>query len=369
MAKRDYYEVLGVEREASADELKRAYRQLAMKYHPDRNQDNPAAEDAFKECSEAYSVLSDAEKRKRYDRMGHSAFGGAAGGAAGGAVYENFDFGSMSEMLEGLFGDMFRSKKPSSRIGEDISADLPVTFEEAAVGGDKTLRVKRTVACSDCAGTGGAKGSTVETCSACKGRGEVRFQRGFMLTTRPCQMCAGSGVKIETPCATCIGQGARPSEDEFTVTVPPGVADGVVRTLRGGGHRGPGGSGDLHVYVRLQPHPFFAREGADITCTVPVSFPQAALGAQVEVPTLEGKVKMRVPEGTQSGKVFRLRGKGFPVFGGYGKGDQLVTVSVEIPTQLSPRQRELIEQLSRELSDEAQPDRKSFVDKLKNLFG
>ncbi len=366
--KRDYYEVLEVSRDASAEDLKRAYKKCAMRYHPDKNPGDVHSEEMFKACSEAYAILSDPDKRQRYDRVGHAGFGGAHGGPG----FEQVDFGSVSDLLEGLFGEVFRGarggNRKSARIGADIQVDLEISFEEAALGAEKTISVTRNAACEACDGSGALRGTSVETCSACAGQGEVRFQRGFFASMRPCSACGGRGKKIPTPCTTCHGTGARIRSEEMTVKVPAGVAHGAVRTMRGAGERGVAGSGDLHVHVNVRPHSIFKREGADVLCTIPVSFPQVALGDQIDVPTLEGKVKMRLPNGTQSGKVFRLRGKGLPVFGGYGKGDQLVEVIVEVPEQLTPKQRAIVEELARELGTESQPQRQSFIDKLKKLF-
>lgn len=364
---RDYYEVLEVSRDATADDLKKAYRKCAMRYHPDKNPGDRHAEEMFKACTEAYSVLGDDEKRQRYDRVGHAGFTNAQGGPG----FEQVDFSSVSDLFGGLFGEMFRSARgprKSSRIGADIQVELEISFEEAALGAEKTISVTRNGACETCSGTGATPGTRVDVCSACNGAGEVRFQRGFFASTRPCSACSGSGKKIASACETCHGSGTRVRTEQMSVKVPAGVAHGAVRTLRGSGERGVAGPGDLHVHVHVRPHPIFKREGADVLCTIPVSFPQVALGDQIDVPTLEGKVKMRLPNGTQSGKVFRLRGKGLPVFGGYGKGDQLVEVIVEIPEQLTEKQRAIVQELARELGNENQPQRQSFLEKLKKLF-
>ncbi len=363
-AKRDYYEVLGVARDADPAELKRAYRKLAMQYHPDRNPNNPAAEDYFKEATEAYTVLSDAEKRRRYDRMGHSAFGGPGQG------FEPADFASVTDMLEGLFGEVFfgRQRRPKRRVGRDLKYDLTVDFVEAAVGAEKTITVKRPTPCKTCAGSGAAPGTVPTTCPVCGGKGEVRLQRGFFSASRPCTACHGRGQKIDVPCRGCEGSGAVTEEASLAVKIPAGVDAGAVRTVRGGGEVAPGGAGDLHVTIHVSPHPLFTREGADILCTVPVSFPQATLGATLDVPTLEGRVSMKLPPGTQSGKVFRLRGKGIPVFGGAGKGDQLVTIVVEVPNRVTRKQRKLITELAEELGIDTQPQQAGFLDKLRSLF-
>jgi molecular chaperone DnaJ len=336
---------------------------VAMASHPDRNPGDEEAERRFKEASEAYAVLSDEEKRRRYDRMGHAAFAAAGGGAP----YERVDFSSFGEILEGLF-DGFLGGARRSRAGGDIEVDCEITFEEAALGAEKTIEVQRRLPCEDCDGSGAAPGSRVGNCEACGGRGEVRIQRGFFSVSRPCTKCGGSGRRIDKPCPGCAGDGVVPRSEEMTVKVPPGVEDGSIRTVKGAGERGRDGAGDLHVRIRVLDHPLFTRESADVHVTVPISFPQAVLGAQIDVPTLEGKVKMRVPSGTQSGKTFRLRGKGIPMLGGYGKGDQLVKVLVEVPEKVSKRQRKLIADLAAEMGEEVHPQQKSFLDKLKSLF-
>lgn len=364
MAKADYYEILGVPRDASPDDLKAAYKELARRYHPDRNPDDPEAEEKFKEASEAFRVLSDPEQRKRYDRMGHAAFAGGAGGPAG---FDPADFGSVSDLLEGILGGMFGGRRARSR-GRDIELDLHVRFEDAAQGTEKTVEVERLDTCNSCTGTGGKPGTVVRECQACHGKGEVRFQRNIFSAPRPCGQCRGTGRIPESPCEDCKGKGRAMVTSEMVVRVPAGVAHGAVRTVRGAGHPGAGGQGDLHVTIHIEPHPLFERDGADILCEVPVSFPQAVLGATLEVPTLEGRVHMKLPPGTQSGRVFRLRGKGIPVYGGMGKGDQLVTIVVEIPEKISRDQRKLIEALADEMGTETHPQRASFIDKLKGLF-
>lgn len=362
--KRDYYDVLGVARTATQDEIKLAYRALAKQLHPDKNPDDPQAEERFKEASEAYNVLFDAEKRKRYDRLGHGAFGGDAG-------FDRVDFRSVGDMIEGLVGEVFgQGATRRARQGQDLEVELEVTFEEAALGAEKTLTVERLRDCATCNATGAAPGTRVERCSACAGTGEVRFQRGFFSASRPCSSCGGTGKKIESPCPTCKGRTAMPTQEEVLVRIPPGVEHGAVRSLRGGGERGRNGGppGDLHVRVLVKEHPLFSRDAADVKVTVPISFPEAVLGTQVDVPTLEGKVKMKIPAGTQSGKVFRLRGKGIEVLGGAGKGDELVTILVEVPQEITKRQRQLIEELAAEFGEEVHPQQKSFFEKLRGLF-
>jgi len=362
VSKRDYYVILEVSRAASGDEIKQAYRALAMRYHPDRNPDDPAAEDSFKEASEAYAVLSDPDRRAQYDRYGHAAFDGAGPG------FEPGDFGAVSDILEGLFGEVFSGARRKRRSGRDLSYDLEISFTEAALGVDKTIEVNRPADCDTCGGTGAKPGTPVHSCNVCQGRGQVKYQRGLFAAARPCHACRGSGKNIPTSCETCKGTGSKMRPESMNVKIPAGVQDGAVRTVRGAGEASPTGNGDLHINIKVIDHALFSREGADILISVPISFPQAVLGASIDVPTLDGKVVMKVPPGTQSGKVFRLRGKGIPVYGGYGKGDELVTVIVEVPQQISRRQRKLITELAQEIGDEAHPQQASFLRKLRGLF-
>jgi molecular chaperone DnaJ len=362
VAKRDYYVILEVSRTASADEIKQAYRAQAMRYHPDRNPDDPHAEDLFKEASEAYAVLSDPGRRAQYDRYGHAAF------QSGGAGFEPGDFGAVSEILEGLFGEVFSGGRRKRRSARDLTYDLEISFIEAALGTEKNIDVKRPAPCSACGGTGAKPGTPVHKCNVCQGRGQVKYQRGLFAAARPCHACRGTGNKIPTPCDDCKGSGSQLRSESMSVKIPAGVQDGAVRTVRGAGEANANGNGDLHINIKVKSHALFSREGADILVSVPISYPQAVLGASIEVPTLEGKVVMKVPPGTQSGKMFRLRGKGIPVYGGYGKGDQLVTVVVEVPQQVSRRQRKLITELAHEIGDDVHPQQASFLRKLRGLF-
>ncbi len=362
VSKRDYYVILEVSRTAASGEIKQAYRALAMKYHPDRNPDNPAAEDSFKEASEAYSVLSDPDRRKQYDRFGHAAF------ESGGTGFEAGDFGAVTDILEGLFGDVFGGGRRKRRSGRDLNYDLEISFVEAALGVDKKIAVNRPAPCTTCNGEGAEPGTPVHKCNVCQGRGQVKYQRGLFAAARPCHACRGTGKSIPTPCDACKGTGSEMRSESMNVKIPAGVQDGAVRTVRGAGEASSDGNGDLHINIKVTAHELFQSGGADILVSIPISFPQAVLGASIDVPTLDGKVVMKVPPGTQSGKVFRLRGKGIPVYGGYGKGDQLVTVVVEVPQELSRRQRKLITELAQEIGDDTHPQQASFLKKLRGLF-
>ncbi|MCC7536005.1 MAG: molecular chaperone DnaJ [Deltaproteobacteria bacterium] len=366
---RDYYELLGVARDASTEEIKKAYRKLAIKHHPDQNQGDADAERKFKEISEAYAVLGDADKRARYDRFGHLGARDGGAGGPGGYPFDPSDLGSMGEIFSGIFGDLLGARRRAQH-GRDLRYDLEIKFEEAAFGAEKNVRLARPVTCETCTGTGARPGTSPERCRACNGRGEVRLQQGFFTISRGCSACGGTGRIVTSPCDDCAGRGLVQREEELVVRIPAGIDDGSVRSIKGGGEPGRNGApaGDLHVYVRIEPHPLFTRVGNDVACTVPISFAQAALGAMLDVPTLEGKVKMRVPAGTQSATTFRLRNKGFPTLGGTVRGDQLVSVVVEVPESLTERQRQLIADLAAEMGEEVHPQRKTFLDKLRSLF-
>lgn len=359
--RRDYYEVLGVPRDASDVEIKKAFRGLALRYHPDKNPGDAAAEERFKEVNEAYAVLSEPEKRVRYDRFGVT---------AGASPWEGAPFaGGIGEAFEGFISDLMGRRRQKA-AGRDLRYTLEVSFAEAAFGAEKSIRFPTRRDCEQCGGSGARPGGT-RTCNVCNGRGEVRAAQGLFTLGRSCGPCQGTGKVVTDPCARCGGSGLTQREREYTVKVPAGTEDGAVKMVPREGEPGRrGGSpGDLHVIVRVQPHALFTRQGYDIVCDVPISFPQAALGAMVDVPTLEGKVKMRVPPGTQSGRLFRLRGKGVPRGEGGARGDQHVRLVVETPTNVTERQRELLEELA-SVSGEtvAQPQRKRFLDKVRELF-
>jgi molecular chaperone DnaJ len=371
--KRDYYEVLGVPRGAGEDDLKKAYRRLAIQFHPDRNPGDKRAEESFKELNEAYQVLSDPERRAQYDRYGHAAFQGPQGGGFGG-----FDFTQgFEEVFSDIFGDFFGTGRGRSRSharrGDDLRYDLEIDFEEAARGTEKVIKFQRLATCDECEGSrarGGANG--VRTCPNCRGTGQVRTQQGFFSISTTCAQCRGEGSMIADPCPKCQGQGRLRKQQSISVRVPPGVDNGSRLKLRAEGEAGFGAGppGDLYVVIHVREHPMFARQDNDVVIEVPVSFPQGALGAEIEVPTLEGKVKLKVPPGTQSGKVFRLKGKGIADLHGYGRGDQLVKIVVETPRRLTSRQRELLEEFAKLSGEDVNhPMAKGFVDKLKEMFG
>ena len=379
--KRDFYEVLGVEKGASADEIKRAYRKKAMQFHPDRNPDDPTAEAKFKEVGEAYEVLSDDDKRSRYDQYGHAGVdpnfnaGGYGGGGFGGGFSGFGDFGDIFSDFFGGGGGGFgggRSSANAPRRGENISARIEVTFEEAAFGTEKEVSAPRIENCATCAGTGSADGA-VETCDRCRGTGQVRTTQNFMgmtmQSTAACPQCNGKGKVIKTPCNTCKGKGKVRRNHKVTVKVPAGVDHEQIVPVRGEGNVGYNGgpAGDLMVEINIKRHKIFERDGMNVWCEMPISFTQAALGAEIIVPTLDGKVKYNIPEGTQTGTVFRLREKGIPdVYNRTRRGDQLVRVVVETPTKLNKEQKELLRQLDESLGET--PKRKKFFDAVKDFF-
>ncbi len=334
----DYYAVLGVTKTAEADEIKRAYRRLAVQYHPDRNPGDTEAEERFKLCVQAYAILSHPDKRKRYDQTGHAAFG-AQGDASG------ID---LKEVLESI-RDMFRSGRRRSHLPADLSYHLEITFEEAALGTEKPIQVDRSVPCTECDGTGAAIGTLATTCIPCKGQGHVHKGKGVFKGVRDCEVCHGTGQIIENPCMRCSGKRVMQRTEALLVQVPAGIEHGNTRTLRGAGDRTLSHAGDLHLYIHIKEHPIFTRKASDIHCSVSITYPQAVLGAEIDVPTVSGPVVLKIPPGTASGKIFRLRGKGFPVLGAYGKGDQYVHVEVDIPSKITNQQRQLLIELGHTL--------------------
>ena len=382
--KRDYYEVLGVEKGASADEIKKAYRKLAMKYHPDRNPGDKEAEEKFKEVGEAYEVLSDDDKRARYDQYGFAGVdpnyaagaGGAGFGGFNGAGFGGFgDFGDIfSDLFGGGGGSARRSGASSARRGENIMTRLDLTFEEAAFGCDKEVSAPRIENCAVCNGTGSADGN-VETCPKCHGTGQEQVIQNFMgmqmRSTAPCSQCGGKGKIIKNPCSTCKGKGKVRRTNKVLVKIPAGVNEGQSVRVRGAGNVGTGGApnGDLLAEVHIKPHKLFKRREFDVYCEVPISFAQAALGAEIEVPTLDGKVTYTIPEGTQTGREFVLRGKGIPQVGNPKlRGDHHFTVVVETPTKLTNEQKELLRQFDGTVSKNVTPKRKGFQDILNDFF-
>lgn len=350
VGQRDYYEVLGVGRSASQQEIKSAYRKLAVKLHPDKNPGDKKAEEAFKEAAEAYSVLGDPDKRALYDQYGHAGLKG--GPSINQDIFREFSDifgGSIFEDLFG-FGDLFgggRRSRSSVRRGSDFRYDLQITFEEAVHGTETRIRIPRPENCPECKGSGAAPGTTKSACTTCGGRGNIRYQQGFMVVSRSCGRCHGTGQMIPNPCKECSGVGQVQRERELSIKIPAGVDSGSRLRLAGEGEPGIHGGppGDLYVFLEVQEHPFFGRRHDDIFCEIPITFAQAALGAEIEVPTIEGKERLSIPEGTQSGTIFKIRGKGVPRLRGHGRGNQLVAVRVLTPTKLSKEQRELLGRL------------------------
>jgi molecular chaperone DnaJ len=380
LSKRDYYEVLGVERGAEEAELKKAYRKLALQYHPDRNANDAHAEERFKELSEAYAVLSDAQKRRTYDQFGHAGLGGAAAGAGS----DFGDLGGFGDVFNDLFGDIFGGTGRRSRgrgrgqRGADLRYNLEIDLENVLHSMEANLEIPKMRSCETCSGSGARPGTRPETCSRCQGSGQLMFQQGFFRMNRPCDVSNGAGEVIRDRCPDCRGAGRIEGMQNLKVTIPMGVDDGSRLRLVGEGEAGISGgeSGDLYVVITVRSHPLFERDATDLHCEVPVQFVQAALGAEIEVPTLEGKVQMRIPEGTQSGKVLRLRGKGMPPCQPRAdqkqllrmRGDLFVRIFVEVPTKMNDRQRELLEEFAEASDTEVSPAAKGFLDKLKDLF-
>jgi len=368
--KRDYYEVLGVERGASEEDIKRAYRKKALEFHPDRNQDDPQAETKFKEAAEAYDVLSDADKRQRYDRFGHAGLG--QGGFAG-QRFTNIEdiFEAFGDVFGGgLFGDLFggQRRRGGKRAGRDLRIALELTLEEIDCGVEKEISIKRAEHCATCKGSGARPGTSPIVCATCGGRGQVHRSQGFFTMASACPRCRGAGKVIESPCADCKGGGQTHRKADLKVNVPAGVEDGMTLRISGEGDVGEPGAprGDLHCGIREKEHRMFQRSGPDLMTEVPCSFAQLVLGDTVEIPTLRGRVEMQIPAGTESGKVFRLRGQGLPHLDSRARGDQLVRVFVETPRKLTDRQKELLREFDR--IDQEASGRKTFFEKLADYF-
>lgn len=379
--KRDYYEVLGVSKGASDDEIKKAHRKLAKKYHPDLNRDNPEAAEKFKELNEAYEVLSDKDKRAKYDQFGFAGvdpnYGAGQGGFGGG--FGDFDMGDLGDIFGSFFGGGFggsssRSRRNAPQRGETLQQRIMLSFEEAAFGCEKEITINRTESCDECGGTGAEKGTSVETCSNCHGSGVVmqtqRTPLGMFQTQGACPNCRGTGKIIRKPCKKCGGTGKMRKSRTLKVKIPAGIDDGQSIQLRGQGNAGVNGgpSGDVIVTISIRPHPLFTRDGNNVICEIPISFPQAALGDTLQVPTIDGKVEYTIPEGTQTGTVFRLRGKGIQNVNGRGRGDQYVRVNIEVPTHLTDHQKHLLRDFEASTTDENQTQRKGFWDKVKDAF-
>ncbi|MDX2307959.1 MAG: molecular chaperone DnaJ [Hyphomicrobium sp.] len=380
MAKRDYYETLGVSRDAGEPELKSAFRKLAKELHPDRNPSDKTAEQKFKEINEAYEVLKDPQKRAAYDRFGHAAFEGGMGGRGGPGGGFGPDFASsMSDIFDDLFGEFMggrRGQAGQRRTGRERGADLrynmEITLPEAVTGKTAQIRVPTSVTCETCQGSGARAGTKPTTCATCSGMGKVRASQGFFTIERTCPSCQGRGETITDPCPTCTGAGRVVKERTLSVNIPAGVEDGTRIRLAGEGEAGARGgpAGDLYIFLAIKPHEFFQRDGADIFCKVPISMTTAALGGQIEVPTLEGAMtRVRVPEGTESGKQFRLKGKGMPVLRSTMTGDMYIQVEVETPKNLTRKQRELLEEFERESRKETSPESHGFFARVKDFFG
>jgi len=370
LSKADYYEVLGVGREVSDQELKSAYRKQALKYHPDRNPGDHAAEEKFKQASEAYQVLSDADKRAHYDRFGHA--GPAQGFNGGGPFAGGVD---ISDIFGDIFGEMFnvgggQQRQQRQQRGDDLRFDMTIDFESAIFGVETEVKIRRLESCDACKGRGSTSGRGPIACSQCQGRGQVRYQQGFFSVARTCGACGGVGSVVADPCPVCKGETRSHKELKLNVKVPPGVEDGTRIRYSGEGDAGRSGGprGDLYVVLSIRPHDFFEREGNDLHCVVPISFPQAALGAEITIPAIGDEVTLKIPEGTQSGKQLRIRGKGVPFLNERGSGDLVVQVVVQIPRKLSRPQRELVNKLAESLSVENKPTSPSLIEKMKDLF-
>jgi molecular chaperone DnaJ len=366
--KRDYYEVLGVARDASADSIKKSYRQMALKYHPDRNPGDDEAPKRFKEAAEAYGILSDTDKRQRYDRYGHAGLNGAA----------FHDFRSTDDIMSafgdifggGLFGDLFGERRRGPRPGPDLLMKLEIELVEAARGTTRSIDVARQDYCTECRGAGARKGTVATTCNYCGGRGQIVQARGFFQVATTCPACGGEGVRITDPCPNCRGSGRLPSTARLQVDIPPGVESGMWLQLRNQGELGEMSAprGHLRIQVLVKKHPFFERQRNDLVCQVPISFPQAALGAMVEVPTLDGREQLEVPRGSQSGDVLRIKGRGMPDIGGRARGDELVEIVIDTPRHLTSRQEELLREFAEIEHLQVSPRRKSFFEKLRDYF-
>lgn len=369
MSKRDYYEVLLVARTATLDEIKKSYRKLAMQFHPDKNPNNKEAEDKFKEASEAYSILSDTNNRAKYDQYGHAAFQQGRGGFEGFSDFSGFEdiFG---DIFSSFFGGAGASRKTKARAGKDLRYDMEISFEEAAFGLEREITIPKRIVCEECQGSGAKDGSKPETCADCQGQGQVKMQQGFFTISRTCGKCSGTGQVIKNPCKNCHGSGLKASKATIKVKVPAGIDEGQRLKLRGEGEVSASGgpAGDLYVQIGIKPHEIFQRQEAEIICEVPISYATAALGSEIDVPTIEGVTKLKIPSGTESGKIFRMKNKGIQVLGTNQRGDQHVRVNIEIPKKLSEEHRSLLEKLKEVELKDANSSSRSFIDKVKAMF-
>jgi molecular chaperone DnaJ len=376
-SKRDYYEVLGIDRSAPETEIKKAYRRLAKKYHPDVNPGDEVAEAKFKEANEAYEILIDPQKREKYDRFGHAGF--ENGGFDGFGGFGDFDFGGIGDIFESFFGGSGFGRSSRNRNGPKKGADLKysleISFEEAAFGVEKEISVNRVEACSECKGSGAKQGTTPIKCEHCGGSGQMQDKQntpfGQFVNIKACDVCQGEGKIVMEPCPACSGKGKIKKVRSVKIRVPAGIDDGQTISLRGEGEPGTKGGpvGDLYVVIHVLPHSIFQRQGNDVVCEIPITFVQAALGSEMEVPTLDGKVKYTIPEGIQTGSVFRLKGKGIPFLRGNGRGDQFVKVHVEVPRRLDDNQKEILRQFAKVSGDEVHEQRRGFFDKMKDALG
>lgn len=372
-AKKDYYEVLGVNRDASEEEIKKAFKKLAMKFHPDRNPDNPKAEESFKEAKEAYEILSDDQKRAAYDQYGHAGVDPSMGGGGG---FGGFNSGNFSDAFGDIFGDIFgggRNQRSNVYRGADLRYNLEISLEDAAKGTETKIRIPVQTTCETCHGSGARPGTSPVTCTTCNGHGQVRMQQGFFSVQQTCPKCHGTGKMVKEPCPTCHGGGRVKQNKTLNVKIPAGVDEGDRIRLSGEGEAGVNGgpTGDLYVVVHLKEHPIFQREGANLHCEMPISFSTAALGGEIEVPTLDGAAKMKIPAETQTGSVFRLRGKGIKPLRSSEHGDLMVHVVVETPVRLTEKQKELLREFESSTQADAgkhSPKNKSWVDKARDFF-
>ncbi len=381
MTRLDYYEVLGVARSASDQEIKSAYRKLALKYHPDKNPGDKNAEDRFKEAAEAYSVLADGEKRARYDRFGHAGVSGSSAGGVDPTIFADFQdiFGGLGDIFG--FGDIFGGgrRRGGPQRGSDLRYDMEIPFEQSAKGAETSILIPRRERCETCSGSGAAPGTDASACPQCRGTGQLRYQQGFFTVARTCGQCRGTGRVITRPCETCRGDGTVEQQRKLTVKIPAGIATGQRLRLAGEGEAGSlgGPAGDLYVVIHVQEHEFFQREGNDLHCEIPLNLTTLALGAEIRVPTVDGTHTLRIPDGTETGTTFRVRGQGLPDVSGRGKGDLMVTVRAVTPKKLNKEQRKLLEQLAESLpAQKFEPSRrdddvadKGLFDKVKDIFG